>query len=629
MISHFWNFCRACPALEADKHYSEYRSTYKWHEFTPNTSASLPAASTASASNNEVVVKKPPKPISDDFHFARKKKHPELAHRSHEFFDPSLAPPFPTREDQNRERSKQRRKPTFREAQRRAQSEGPGIRNPLFRAAPDETDIRPALSTFSRSTSARRGRVGSAQNKAQSSSNDTQDGSMQSSYPPPAPSSKWASRQSHSARPSTQMKESVSMGQIDAAKDGGSRSGSGHHRDEDVVTTKSMSASQDISSDVRTRRRDYKSEYKQRFRPFSQYEYLGESGRYIPSPNGQITPPTTTATATKSSSSSTNSAKQQQQKEQQQKEQQQQQQRQQQQQQQQQQQLVLQQKATSLQGEPWYREVVELRKQANDYKSRGWGTDLLPPHMSDIYHKQIELHEAAARRESLSALSLAISSPRPDSSSTRGTSSSGAGAGDHRISPSKSASLGRPSRPRTAPPNRASSKSSRSESAHPVSDTGAIKRQDTVDGSTTARKQSQFSNNSALGGRAKSPTKRVASRPPSASTASSSVAPSPAPVQGEAANKQSAASQNQQQQPPKRQRPTTLNTTSSSTTSPTPQQRKNQPQQQQSQLSQQNSNSSKVRSTKRIEALKVDSRDFPAPKPQPRKYKKPETGNRR
>ena len=46
---------------------------------------------------------------------------------------------------------------------------------------------------------------------------------------------------------------------------------------------------------------------------------------------------------------------------------------------------------------------------------------------------------------------------------------------------------------------RASSKSSRSESAHPVSDTGAIKRQDNVDGSTTARKQSQFSNNSALG----------------------------------------------------------------------------------------------------------------------------------
>ena len=37
---------------------------------------------------------------------------------------------------------------------------------------------------------------------------------------------------------------------------------------------------------------------------------------------------------------------------------------------QQQQQLALQPKATSLHGEPWYREVVELRKQANDYKVR-------------------------------------------------------------------------------------------------------------------------------------------------------------------------------------------------------------------------------------------------------------------
>ena len=38
--------------------------------------------------------------------------------------------------------SKQRRKPTFREAQRRAQSEGPGIRNPLFQMVPNETTNR-------------------------------------------------------------------------------------------------------------------------------------------------------------------------------------------------------------------------------------------------------------------------------------------------------------------------------------------------------------------------------------------------------------------------------------------------------------------------------------------------------
>ena len=92
-------------------------------------------------------------------------------------------------------------------------------------------------------------------------------------------------------------------------------------------------------------RRDYKSEYKQRFRPFSQYEYLGD-GRFIPSPQGQISPPT----ATKPASVSASSVKIQQQ------------------QQQKQHQLALQQKATSLQGEPWYQEVVELRRQANDYK---------------------------------------------------------------------------------------------------------------------------------------------------------------------------------------------------------------------------------------------------------------------
>ena len=147
---------------------------------------------------------------------------------------------------------------------------------------------------------------------------------------------------------------------------------------------------------------------------------------------------------------------------------------------------------------------------------RGWGTDLVPPHMSDLYHKQIELHEAAARRESLSALSLAISSPRYDytapasaaatlmaskgifiwtftffyrgasESSTIGKAVSSTG---DRISPSKSASLGRPSRPRTAPPNRAYSKSSRSESAHPISDIGAFYRKDVTDAVVTSKKQ--------------------------------------------------------------------------------------------------------------------------------------------
>ncbi len=85
-------------------------------------------------------------------------------------------------------------------------------------------------------------------------------------------------------------------------------------------------------------RRDYKSEYRQRFRPFSQYEYL--DGRFIPSPGAQ-SPPTATHNVSHQHQSHHHRSRQQ---------------------------LQMQQKATSLHGEPWYREVVELRRQANDYK---------------------------------------------------------------------------------------------------------------------------------------------------------------------------------------------------------------------------------------------------------------------
>ncbi|XP_057652808.1 uncharacterized protein LOC130891756 isoform X15 [Diorhabda carinulata] len=55
----------------------------------------------------------------------------------------------------------------------------------------------------------------------------------------------------------------------------------------------------------------------------------------------------------------------------------------------------------------WYREVVELRKKAGEYKHREWGSDLAPERLTDIYNKQIELWDQVSRRSSLSALSLA------------------------------------------------------------------------------------------------------------------------------------------------------------------------------------------------------------------------------
>ncbi|GBO99811.1 hypothetical protein EVAR_74219_1 [Eumeta japonica] len=95
------------------------------------------------------------------------------------------------------------------------------------------------------------------------------------------------------------------------------------------------------------------------------------------------------------------------------------------------------------QSDSWYREVLDLRKRAGEYKVcttplpftnilsnsvprdtftthltfiinrlsytsyRGWGTELAPDHLTQIYNKQIELWYQVSRRSSLSALSLA------------------------------------------------------------------------------------------------------------------------------------------------------------------------------------------------------------------------------
>ena len=42
------------------------------------------------------------------------------------------------------------------------------------------------------------------------------------------------------------------------------------------------------------------------------------------------------------------------------------------------------------------------------FQCRGWGVETAQPHINEIYHKQMDLHEQAAKRECLSALSLAF-----------------------------------------------------------------------------------------------------------------------------------------------------------------------------------------------------------------------------
>ncbi|XP_055375024.1 uncharacterized protein LOC129607845 isoform X2 [Condylostylus longicornis] len=59
--------------------------------------------------------------------------------------------------------------------------------------------------------------------------------------------------------------------------------------------------------------------------------------------------------------------------------------------------------ASPYNNEEWYKEVIELRKKAGEYKHRGWGIEIDP----DLHKKQKDLWDQVSKRSSLSALSLA------------------------------------------------------------------------------------------------------------------------------------------------------------------------------------------------------------------------------
>ncbi|XP_020715662.1 neurofilament heavy polypeptide isoform X1 [Ceratitis capitata] len=83
MIGSFWNLCRACPSMPVDKQlHSEYRSTYRWHEFTGNSRPEVVRRAPAPNPSQFIAsltgpTNEPPLP--------RRKKCPELAYKSHEF----------------------------------------------------------------------------------------------------------------------------------------------------------------------------------------------------------------------------------------------------------------------------------------------------------------------------------------------------------------------------------------------------------------------------------------------------------------------------------------------------------------------------------------------------------------
>ncbi|XP_022220161.1 neurofilament heavy polypeptide isoform X4 [Drosophila obscura] len=131
MIGSFWNLCRACPSMPVDKQlHSEYRSTYRWHEFTGN--------------SRPEVVRRAPAPNQSQFDgptnepsMPRRKKCPELAYKSHEFIIGSEYTDARRDASAHRLARSEERGGT---PSRRSKSEGPPV-VPNGRAYPAATEI--------------------------------------------------------------------------------------------------------------------------------------------------------------------------------------------------------------------------------------------------------------------------------------------------------------------------------------------------------------------------------------------------------------------------------------------------------------------------------------------------------
>ncbi|XP_018796315.1 PREDICTED: uncharacterized protein LOC108973474 isoform X5 [Bactrocera latifrons] len=136
MIGSFWNLCRACPSMPVDKQlHSEYRSTYRWHEFTGNSRPEVVRRAPAPNPSQFIAsltgpTNEPPLP--------RRKKCPELAYKSHEFIIGSeYTDTRGGHAGANRlARSEERGTPS-----RRSKSEGPpAVPNGRAYAIPEEVD---------------------------------------------------------------------------------------------------------------------------------------------------------------------------------------------------------------------------------------------------------------------------------------------------------------------------------------------------------------------------------------------------------------------------------------------------------------------------------------------------------
>ncbi|XP_008199653.1 nuclear protein MDM1 isoform X1 [Tribolium castaneum] len=354
MIGSFWNLCRACPSMPVDKLHSEYRSTYRWHEYTgprqevvrrpPQPNAAPNAGDTQHSSKEDEVHNELPKLEPA---MPRRKKYPDLAYRHHEFLisDGEITANGVCNTEP-RARSEERG--AHWRPSRRSKSEGPrggGGHGDGMRERERRRESDPDLENMGRETGLLRKAISKISTEYR----------LQFAWP-----------QGHTSRrdavDSSAPRKSQSMGALKPATN------AMVHKKRIDLENKDASELEPLVDERNTRedkthifKDEFNSEYKKNFRPFSQYEY--SEGRFTK--RGAPVDDT-------DNSAGQNSLPPQCEK-----------------------------------NDSWYREVVELRKKAGEYKHRGWGSELAPDRLSDIYNKQVELWDQVSRRSSLSALSLA------------------------------------------------------------------------------------------------------------------------------------------------------------------------------------------------------------------------------
>ncbi|KAM7361332.1 uncharacterized protein ACRADG_011263 isoform 7-T10 [Cochliomyia hominivorax] len=378
MIGSFWNLCRACPSMPVDKLHSEYRSTYRWHEFTGNSRPEVVRRAPAPNPSQFVgPTNEPPLP--------RRKKCPELAYKSHEFIIGTEYTDARNNAANRMARSEERNGTPS----RRSKSEGPpAVPNGRAYAIPTEVDgpetkqagesnnglFKKTISKLSTEYRLQFVWPNVRRIRDQTGSN--------------------VQNKTTAKEQQQQPKKSISLGAI---------RGQQHHPLNDRCTAamptvhKKRTTNQKeatlhelepLVSDAEDRKPIEKQvtiqEKKVTTRPFSQLIDQERANHFITKKENFGFEESTEVDNKQQHAKL----------------------------QEQQGEIIMNGSAPPY-SKPnldlWFKEVVEMRKKAGEYKSRGWGKEIDP----ELYKKQKDLWDQVSKRSSLSSLCLASTMPRP------------------------------------------------------------------------------------------------------------------------------------------------------------------------------------------------------------------------